>query len=180
MRGRGGRGGRGGRYGGRSSVTQELIRDNLEDVGYDIVNSTEDRSGGPAPLYPPPSNNLCTVLLNPPMPESEHKYAIEKTMEFSKRCYQSHYNLDNIINHNNAYTYPTNTNNNTSSSNKTVHGELLGLICLGEDEGYPYVPVELIKGTNKKIFNVVKKRDVDLRRFEEAEEGKTEGNYKFN
>ena len=176
-----GRGGRGGRYGGRSSATQELIRDNLEDLGFDIT-AIEDRSaGGPPPLYPPPTNNLCSVLLNPPIPDSEHKYAIDKTLEFSKRCFQSPYNLDNFINHNNVYNYPNNTNNNPNSNNNNkVPKELLELICQGKDEDYPYVPEELINGTNKKIFNVIKKRDVDFRRFEEAEEGKTEGyNYYY-
>ena len=50
MAGRGGRGGRGGRWGGRASVTHDLIRDNLEDLGIDSFNHQEDRS--PPPLYP--------------------------------------------------------------------------------------------------------------------------------
>jgi hypothetical protein len=92
---RGGRGGRGrGRYGGRSSVTQELIRDNIEDLGLEF-NAFEDR-GGPPPLYPIPNASLVTAMLHPPQPNNDHKYAIEKTMEFRKPCYQIPYNIDKI------------------------------------------------------------------------------------
>ena len=167
------RGGRGrGRYGGRSSVTQELIRDNIEDLGLEFT-ALDDR-GGPPPLYPIASKSLMEAILNHPQPNNEHRYAIEKTMEFSKRCFQSPYNLDNSSNYDkNRYMYPSNDNNNKTNNN--VPKELLELICKGNDEGYPFVPNELIYGISKNK-TILKKRDVDLRKFELAEEGKTEGN----
>lgn len=55
MAGRGGRGGRGGRWGGRGggSVTQDLIRDNLEDLGMDSFQQVHEDMRTPPPLYPP-------------------------------------------------------------------------------------------------------------------------------
>jgi len=160
---RGGRGGRGrGRYGGRSSVTQELIRDNIEDLGLEFT--ALDERGGPPPLYPIASKSLMESILNHPQPNNEHRYAIEKTMEFSKRCFQSPYNLDNSSNDDNN-RYPSDNNNN----NNNVPKELLELICKGQDEGYPFVPNELIYGISKNKI-IPKKRDVDLRKFELAED----------
>ena len=171
---RGGRGGRGrGRYGGRSSVTQELIRDNIEDLGLEFT-ALDDR-GGPPPLYPIASKSLMEAILNHPQPNNEHRYAIEKTMEFSKRCFQSPYNLDNNSNDdNNRYMYPSDNKNNKANNNN-IPKDLLELISKGQDEGYPFVPNELIYGISKNKI-IPKKRDVDLRKFELAEEGKTEGN----
>ena len=47
---RGGRTGRGGRWFGRGSVTRDLIRDNLEDLGIENNHYYDDRL--PPPLYP--------------------------------------------------------------------------------------------------------------------------------
>lgn len=179
---RGGRGGRGrGRYGGRSSVTQELIRDNIEDLGLEFTAFDDKDKVGPPPLYPIPTASLVTAMLHPPQPNNDHKYAIEKTMEFSKRCFQSPYNLDNITNDDNGYINPYNNDNNKSNNN--VPKELLELICKGQDEGYPYVPDELIYGISmKNKMNTSKKRNVDinLQKFELAEEGKTEGGIRYD
>ncbi len=41
---RGGRGGRGGRFGGRGNATQDLIRDNMEDLGIDQYSLFDDRA----------------------------------------------------------------------------------------------------------------------------------------
>lgn len=174
---RGGRGGRGrGRYGGRSSVTQELLRDNIEDLGLEFT--ALDERGGPPPLYPPalPNSSLLLAISHPPQPNNEHKYAIEKTIEYTKRCFQSPYNLDNISNDdNNKYMYSNNDNKKPNNNNK-VPKELLDLISKGYDQGYPYVPDELIYGTTKNKANISKKinADVNLSKFELAE--KTEGN----
>jgi hypothetical protein len=74
MRGRGG--GRG-RFGGRGSVTQDLIRDNLEDLGIDAFQMMENRI--PPPLYPP-------VELPMPIPlTDEDNYLISKNRELTSR-----------------------------------------------------------------------------------------------
>ena len=48
--GGGGRGGRGGRWFGKPSVTHDLIRDNLEDLGLDQYAVVDDKR--PPELYP--------------------------------------------------------------------------------------------------------------------------------
>lgn len=49
-RGGGGRGGRGGRWFGKPSMTHDLIRDNLEDLGLDQYAAVDDKK--PPELYP--------------------------------------------------------------------------------------------------------------------------------
>jgi hypothetical protein len=152
----------------------KLVIDNIEDLGLEFT-ALDDR-GGPPPLYPIASKSLMEAILNHPQPNNEHRYAIEKTMEFSKRCFQSPYNLDNSSNNdNNRYMYPSDNKAKAKANNNNVSEELLELICKGHDEGYPFVPNELIYGISKNKI-IPKKRDVDLRKFELAEEGKTEGN----
>lgn len=74
MSGRGG--GRGGR-GGRGSMTQDLIRDNMEDLGLDSFQVVDDRA--PPPLYP-------EVLLPAPNPLSEEDiFAVKKMRLISHR-----------------------------------------------------------------------------------------------
>lgn len=79
MSGRGGgRGGRGGRWFGRGngSVTHDLIRDNLEDLGIDHF-QPEDRS--PPALYP------STELPYPTGPKQDDLFSIEKNREICHR-----------------------------------------------------------------------------------------------
>lgn len=82
MSGRGGgRGGRGGRWsgrGGQGSVTHDLIRDNLEDLGIDSYQQLpDDRT--PPPLYP------SVELPYPTLPKQSDLYSIEKNREISHR-----------------------------------------------------------------------------------------------
>ena len=74
---RGGRGrGRGGR-GGRGSVTQDLLRDNLEDLGMDYQGSLLDNK--PPPLYPP-------ISLQPPkQPSDEQMEKVNKFRDITHR-----------------------------------------------------------------------------------------------
>ena len=76
---RGGRGrGRGGR-GGRGSVTQDLLRDNLEDLGLEYQGSLLDNK--PPPLYPP-------ISLQPPQPVTkEQMQKVTILRELSTRQY---------------------------------------------------------------------------------------------
>lgn len=73
---RGGRGG--GRFGrGGGSVAQDLIRDNLEDLGLDSYQNHED--SGPPPLYP---------FLDPPLPlipTQDEICAVNKMRDFTTR-----------------------------------------------------------------------------------------------
>jgi hypothetical protein len=74
---RGGRGrGRGGR-GGATSVTQELIRDNFEDLGLDAFQVIEDKS--PPPLFPP------TEMPLPVIPTEEEIWTVYKMRELNAR-----------------------------------------------------------------------------------------------
>jgi hypothetical protein len=75
---RGGRGGRGrGRFGGRGSLTQDLIRDNYEDLGMDSFQIIDDKS--PPLLYPP-------IDLPTPIPLTEEElYCVQKMRELSYR-----------------------------------------------------------------------------------------------
>jgi hypothetical protein len=78
MSGRGGRGGRGGRWFGRGngSVTHDLIRDNLEDLGMDHF-QPEDKT--PPPLYP------SVELPFPILPRQGDLVHIEKNREIVHR-----------------------------------------------------------------------------------------------
>ncbi|KAJ1432643.1 hypothetical protein B484DRAFT_26150 [Ochromonadaceae sp. CCMP2298] len=85
---RGGRGGgRGGRFGGRggASVTHELIRDNLEDLGLDSFTHIEDRS--PPPLYPHLDGPL------PIIPTEEDIWYVYKMRELEARMRLSPFHL---------------------------------------------------------------------------------------
>jgi hypothetical protein len=71
-RGRGRGGGRGG-----GSITQDLLRDNLEDLGFDNYQQYPDNT--PPPLYPP-------LILEPPVPLSDNDLIrVEKMRELSLR-----------------------------------------------------------------------------------------------
>lgn len=89
--GRGGKGGKGGR-GGRGSMTQDLLRDNLEDLGienpYNFAHDT-----GPPLLYPPISLQApCTV-------RDKDIYYIQKMREIRDRSvHMSCLDLDAITN----------------------------------------------------------------------------------
>jgi len=74
--GRGGRGGRGGRF-GRGSVTQDLVRDNLEDLGIDSWQVPGDRK--PPPLYPSIS------IQEPPKLTDDDLFCIQKMREINSR-----------------------------------------------------------------------------------------------
>lgn len=75
---RGGRGGRGGRFGrGGGSATHDLIRDNLEDLGIDGFQHTDDRV--PPPLFPPVDLPL------PQIPNQFDLFSIQKNRDLSKR-----------------------------------------------------------------------------------------------
>lgn len=90
MSGRGGgRGGRGGRWGGRGgqgSVTHDLIRDNLEDLGIDSFQQIQD-DRTPPPLYP------SVELPYPILPKQSDVFAIEKNREVIHRLQQTSYFL---------------------------------------------------------------------------------------
>lgn len=83
--GRGGRGGRG-RFGGRGSVTQDLIRDNLEDLGiegahgiYGSLYAFQQDSRLPPVLYP---------IIDIPAPNSlsdSDRYLIQKSFHLINR-----------------------------------------------------------------------------------------------
>lgn len=71
---RGGRG-RGGRFGGRGSVTQDLIRDNMEDLGIDAFHVIDDRS--PPQAYP-------AIPIPIPVPlTKEEAFCVQKSREIS-------------------------------------------------------------------------------------------------
>ena len=74
---RGGRGGKGGK-GGRGSITQDLLRDNLEDLGIENPYNFSHELKPPL-LYPPISLQApCTV-------RAKDKYYIEKMREITQR-----------------------------------------------------------------------------------------------
>lgn len=73
--GRGGRGGRGGSAG--RSMTQDLIRDNMEDLGLDSFQLVDDRI--PPPLYPD------TQIPVPNPLKDEDLFAVQKMREISHR-----------------------------------------------------------------------------------------------
>ena len=73
--GRGGRGGRGGSAG--RSMTQDLIRDNMEDLGLDSFQVVDDRI--PPPLYPD------THIPVPNPLSEEDTFAVQKMREISHR-----------------------------------------------------------------------------------------------
>jgi hypothetical protein len=75
--GRGGKGGKGGR-GGRGSMTQDLLRDNLEDLGIENPYNFAHSSGPPL-LYPPIS------LQAPCMVRDQDMYYIQKMREIKQR-----------------------------------------------------------------------------------------------
>jgi hypothetical protein len=81
MAGRGGRGGRGGRWGGRGggSVTHDLIRDNMEDLGMDSFQQVQEDMRTPPPLFPP------VELPEPIQPDSDSSLLIRKTEALSAR-----------------------------------------------------------------------------------------------
>lgn len=79
--GRGGRGGRGG-AGGRS-MTQDLIRDNMEDLGLDSFQLVDDRI--PPPLYPDTHIPVPNPLTD------EDSFAVQKMREISHRSLIFHY-----------------------------------------------------------------------------------------
>ena len=81
--GRGGRG-RGGRF-GRQSVTQDLIRDNLEDLGEDAFQIIDDRT--PPPLYPP------VPLVVPSSLSADEIFSVQKMREVTERLRKSPYFL---------------------------------------------------------------------------------------
>ena len=76
--GRGGRGGRGGSAG--RSMTQDLIRDNMEDLGLDSFQLVDDRI--PPPLYPD------TQIPVPNPLKDEDLFAVQKMREISHRHLQ--------------------------------------------------------------------------------------------
>jgi hypothetical protein len=91
MSGRGGRGGRGGRWfgrGGGGSVTHDLIRDNLEDLGIDSYNQTGEDYRLPPPLYPSVELPFPTV----PTKQSD-LFGVEKSRELVHRLHSSEYYL---------------------------------------------------------------------------------------
>jgi hypothetical protein len=75
---RGGRGGRGGRgRGGRGSVTHDLLKDNLEDMGIDLYSYRG--SSCPDPLFPHITLKPCTSLT------SDDLYLVQKARELTHR-----------------------------------------------------------------------------------------------
>lgn len=76
---RGGRG-RGRGRGGRGGLTQDLLRDNLEDLGFDRFHHSNDNN--PPPLYPP-------IALHPPLTitQLDHNNII-KMREITKRYFK--------------------------------------------------------------------------------------------
>ena len=81
--GRGGRGGRGGSAG--RSMTQDLIRDNMEDLGLDSFQVVDDRI--PPPLYPDTHIPIPIALTD------EDSFAVQKMREISHRCCAHRINL---------------------------------------------------------------------------------------
>ena len=84
MSGRGGGRGRGGRWGrgGQPSVTHDLIRDNLEDLGIDSFQQIpDDRT--PPPLYP------SIELPYPILPKEADLFAIEKSRTVVQRYHHT-------------------------------------------------------------------------------------------
>jgi hypothetical protein len=81
--------GRGGRFGGRGSITQDLIRDNMEDLGMDLNNTFDDRI--PPPLYPPIEIPAPSTL------SEEDVYCVQKMREVSYRFQTSPYYMSRKI-----------------------------------------------------------------------------------
>ena len=73
---RGGRGGRGGRF-GRGSTTQDLVRDNMEDLGLDQRQMFS--SSKPPPLYPPMAMGAPAKITD------DERYSVNKMREISHR-----------------------------------------------------------------------------------------------
>lgn len=74
---RGGRGrGRGGKRGGGPNLTQDLLRDNMEDLGIDSFQSFNESN--PPPLYPPISIPFTSV-------NDSSFYPIQKFREITNR-----------------------------------------------------------------------------------------------
>ena len=83
--GRGGRGGRGGSAG--RSMTQDLIRDNMEDLGLDSFQVVDDRI--PPPLYPDTHIPIPIALTD------EDSFAVQKMREISHRCLNDELSCNN-------------------------------------------------------------------------------------
>lgn len=132
--GRGGKGGRGGR-GGRGSMTQDLLRDNLEDLGIDNPYNFSQQTAPPL-LYPPISlQTPCTV-------RDKDLFYIQKMREIKQRFQTSPYMLTHESNEKDIERYSDKYRRNT----KDV--QLLSCINASEDDISRYVPLELLAGSS--------------------------------
>eukprot|EP01041_Mallomonas_annulata_P005283 gene5283-10573_t len=130
---RGGRGGgRGGRF-GRGSVTQDLVRDNMEDLGLDQRQMMSEL--GPPPLYPPIS------MQGPCRLSEDDLFCVQKMRDITHRFQSSPYHL---VRKQEAKDIQRYSDQHRTSATKKVG--LLDCINTSTDDAAKYIPFELLDG----------------------------------
>lgn len=129
---RGGRGGRGGGRFGKVSVTQDLVRDNMEDLGMDQRQLMVDMTK-PLPLYPPISMQGPTKL------NEEDQFSVQKMREITQRFQTSSYFLARKQEEQDIDRYSDKNRKKTTST-----ASLLECINTGSDDAARYIPFELL------------------------------------
>lgn len=152
--GRGGRGGGRGRFSGRGSVTQDLIRDNLEDLGLDAFHHVDDRN--PQPLFP---------MVPIPVPvdiSSSDRYLITKMRETMFRLQKSPFVLKRKVEEDDIHRYSDKYRKDTVKiSARQKINEIVSNI-------QTYIPQELLD-SNLKTSSNKKKKDDGFQDLEKAE-----------
>ena len=127
MKGKGGRGG--------GNVAQDLIRDNMQDLGIDSYNMEQDQV--PPELYP----SLNTRPTNPGPISQDDLYCIRKAQELSKRFRASSYYLSRKEDHGDIKRYSDKYKG--SSGTLTSVADCINAVC---SEKESYFPLELLEG----------------------------------
>jgi DNA-directed RNA polymerase III subunit RPC7 len=160
-RGGGRGGGRGGR-GGRGSMTQDLIRDNMEDLGLDSYQVIDDRI--PPPLYP-------EIQIPGPNPLTEEdSFKVQKMRKIAHRLQTSPYYLTRKVEENDIKRH--------ADRHRKANSDLSLFQCINTSsiDASRYVPSELLDGRplggrqaggmNGEDMDSVSKRESQKRRRE--------------
>mmetsp|Transcript_17374 Transcript_17374/g.17461 ORF Transcript_17374/g.17461 Transcript_17374/m.17461 type:complete len:217 (+) Transcript_17374:210-860(+) len=159
------RGGRGGGRFGKVSLTQDLVRDNMEDLGIDQRQLMADLNR-PPDLFPPMSMQAPSRL------SDEEQFCVQKMRDITTRFQLSPYYLARKTEENDIERY----SDRIRKKAKTTAG-LLECINTSSDDAARYIPFELLDGSemggrlagtmNSSV--PVKSKDLNLSKLEEQE-----------